>query len=125
MQPSAPVESTAPKRDVISYVIAVVFGCFAVYVDGRNDEVQAAVLVLLVGGVAIGLVGTRRRWIAAVILGLSIVISHPIANVFHLGSDFAQTAPNLGMLIALVPALIGTAVGVAIRSGMHGAIKQL
>jgi hypothetical protein len=122
---SAQYERAQRAREVVSYLIAVAFGCFAVYVDGHNDEVQAAVLVLLVGGVAIGLVGARGRWIATAILGLSIVVSHPIANLLQVGSEFARTPPNLGMLIAFIPALIGTAVGVVLRSGVHKAINQL
>jgi hypothetical protein len=105
--------------------IVLAFGWLAVYVDGHNDEVQAAVLVLLVGGVALGLTDSRGRWIAAIVLGLSIVLSHAIANLLQIGTEFARSAPNFGMLIALIPALLGTGAGVVLRSMVHRATEQL
>ena len=103
------------RRDVLGYVIAIVFGCIAVYVDDHNDEVQAAVVVLLVGGLMIGLVGARQRWIAAAVLGTSILVSHLLASRLRMGSEFAQSAPNAAMFLPLVPAFIGAAVGAGLR----------
>ena len=125
MQTAAEHRTAPTWPDAAAYLLAVLFGCLAIYVDDHNDEVQAAVLVLLVGGVALGLLGTRARWIAAIVLGLSIILSHVVAHALHLGTEFAQSAPNAGMLLPLIPALLGTAVGVALRTGARRAIREL
>jgi hypothetical protein len=109
-QPTSPswLEATA-------WIAAVGFGIFAVHVDLHNDEVQAAVLVLLVGGGLLGMMAPHRAWRWALILGLSIVVGDYAAPQLHLIAR-APEPVNWGALLALIPAFVGTYVGVGVRS---------
>jgi hypothetical protein len=94
---------------------AVAIGCFAVSVDLHNDEPQSAAIVLIVGGFLLGAIWPRGAWRTALILGLSIIVG----SYFAPRLNMVATAPlpvNWGMLLALIPAFIGTYVGVAARA---------
>jgi hypothetical protein len=101
-------------RTLIPLAIAVAIGCLAVSVDLHNDEVQAAVLLLLVGGFVVGAIWPNGAWRWALILGLSIFAGDNAAPRLGLVSLPVQPM-NWGTLIAIVPAFIGTYVGVGVR----------
>ncbi len=101
--------------DASAWIAALAVGGFAVHVDLHNDEVQAAVLVLLVGGGLLGLLAPHRAWRWALVLGLSIILGDYAAPQLHLIAR-APEPINWGSLVALIPAFIGTYVGVAVRS---------
>ena len=111
-------------RSLIPFVLAVAVGCFAVSVDLHNDEVQAAVLVLLVGGFIIGAIWPDGAWRWALILGLSIVVGDFAAPQLHWVAQDPKPV-NWGALIALIPAFIGTYVGVGARSLLGAAVTDL
>ncbi|MGI8991265.1 MAG: hypothetical protein ACR2I2_17005 [Bryobacteraceae bacterium] len=95
---------------LLSYVAAICCAVFAAYVDSHNDEVQSAVLVILVGTFALGASFPAHAWRWALIAGLSIAASFPVLRI--LGND----APfNWGTLIALAPAFIGAYAGAILR----------
>jgi len=101
-------------RTIVPVATAVAISCCAVSVDLHNDEVQAAVLVLLAGGFLVGTVWPRGAWRWALILGLSIFIGDNAAP--RLGIVALPIQPiNWGTLVALVPAFIGTYIGVGVR----------
>ena len=111
-------------RTLIPLTIAVGIGCFAVYVDLHNDEVQAAVLILLVGGFVTGAIWPGGAWRWALILGLSIFIGDNAAP--RLGVVGQPVLPmNWGTLIAIIPAFIGTYVGVGVRSLLGASTASL
>jgi hypothetical protein len=102
-------------HDTAAWIAALGFGAFAVHVDLHNDEVQAAVLVLLVGGGLLGLLVPQRAWRWALVLGFSIIVGDYAAPQLHLIARPPEPV-NWGALIALIPAFVGTYVGVGIRS---------
>jgi hypothetical protein len=105
-------------------LVAIGFGCFAVAVDLHNDEVQAAVLALLVGGFVMGTIWPEGAWRWALILGLSIVAGDYAAP--QLGLVGVPPQPiNWGTLIAVIPAFIGTYVGVGVRKLLAEAVTTL
>jgi hypothetical protein len=102
-------------RTLIPLAVAVAIGCFAVAVDLHNDEVQAAVLVLLVGGFTTGVIWPGGAWRWALILGLSILVGDTAAP--RLGLVALPVQPvNWGALVAMIPAFVGTYAGVGVRS---------
>ena len=97
-------------RALIPLAIAVAIGCLAVSADLHNDEVQAAVLILLVGGFVVGAIWPGGAWRWALALGLSIFVGDNTAP--RLGLVALPVQPmNWGTLIAIVPAFIGTLSG--------------
>ena len=117
---SNPAAAARTPWIVVGCALAVLFGAAAAYVDAHNDEVQAAALVLLVGGFVLGAVLPRGRWVAGILLGLSILAAHVVARLLGLGPETARTPPRIDMLIPLVPSLLGTAVGV----GAHYLVRR-
>ena len=107
---------------VLPFGLAIAISCFAVSVDLHNDEVQAAVLVLLAGGFVLGGLWPQAAWRWALVLGLSIVVGDNAAP--RLGLSATPIEPmNWGTLIALIPAAIGTYVGVGVRALMSAAVR--
>lgn len=101
-------------RTIAPLATAVAIGCCAVSVDLHNDEVQAAVLILLLGGFVVGAIWPGAAWRWALVLGLSIFVGDNTAP--RLGLVALPVQPmNWGTLIAIVPAFIGTFVGVGVR----------
>ncbi len=111
-------------RTLIPSALAVAVGCFAVSVDLHNDEVQAVVLVLLVGGFILGAIWPGGAWRWALILGLSILIGDNGAPRLGLARGPAQPV-NWGTLIALIPAFIGTYVGVGVRKMISESVANV
>jgi hypothetical protein len=112
--------NSALTRAVVAPAFAVAIGCFAVWVDLHNDEVQAAVLVLLVGGFVMGAIWPGGAWRWALVLGLSIFVGDNAAP--RLGLVGLPVKPlNWGTLIAVAPAFIGTYVGVGVRALLSAA----
>ena len=102
---------------------AIGVGCFAVSVDLHNDEVQAAVLVLLVGGFLIGAIWPAGAWRWALILGVSILVGDNAAP--RLGMSAGPVEPmNWGTVIAMVPAFIGTYLGVGVRALISPSVSR-
>lgn len=101
-------------RTILPLLLALGFGAFAVSVDLHNDEVQAAVLVLVVSGFLLGAVWPAGAWQRALVLGLSISIGDYVAVQLHL-VEHGQETFNWGALVALIPAFLGTYAGVGVR----------
>ena len=99
---------TVLARTILPFALAVAFGRVAVAVDLHNDEVQATLLVLLTAGFTLGAIWPARAWRWALVLGLSI----PVGD--HLLAQ--RPGPiNWGTVVAVVPALIGTYIGLGVR----------
>ncbi len=108
--------SSVLTRTVLPLIATLAVATFAVVVDLHNDEVQAAVLVILVGGFMVGVIWPAAAWRWALILGLSIVIGDPLGVRLGVRPPWPETGWNAGALVALIPAFIGTYVGVGVRS---------
>ena len=79
----------------------------------------------MVGGFVIGAIWPAGGWRWALILGLSIVVGDPIGVQLGINPPWPETGLNLGGLIALVPAFIGTYAGVGVRALVRSAAKTL
>jgi hypothetical protein len=108
-------------RTVVPFALAIAIGCFAVHVDLHNSEVQAAVLVLLVGGFLLGAAWPAGAWRWAIVLGLSIIVGDYAAPQLRLVARDPEPV-NWGALLAVIPAFIGTYAGVGVRRIFPGEI---
>jgi hypothetical protein len=103
-----------PTGTILPLLLATATGAFAVSVDLHNSEVQAAVLVLVVGGFLLGLAWPGGAWRWALVLGLSILVGDTLALQLHLVARDPEPV-NWTALVALIPAFIGTYAGVGVR----------
>jgi len=86
-------------------------GILAWKVDSRNDEPQAAVLVILVVTFLLGFLLPPRAWLWAIIVGLCIPLGYLISRAI---GYLPQTPVEPGWyasVIALIPAFIGAYAG--------------
>ncbi len=86
--------------------------------DVRATEVQMTVFLLLAFGFFAGFAQTKRAWRWALLLGIWVPIFGFIAMVVGLTPYRPQQ--QIGALIALIPAFIGTYVGVVVKGFSHG-----
>lgn len=109
--------SRVPARPVgLAATIAVL-----VWLDRSPSDVanQAALLLLLVGGLGIGILGRRRWWVAALALGASIAVAR--TAYLLLGVDLhdpqaPHTVAQIATLLVLViPALATAGLGRLLR----------
>jgi hypothetical protein len=103
-------ESAAP-----AVIGALVVGALAGYVDQHNDEVQATVLVLVVGMVVVGFLSPRWSWLAGLIAGFCILAAALIARALGLPQLYPVQPNVFATLLALIPAMIGAVAGAMIR----------
>ena len=117
--------NTTLTRTILPFTLAIAFGCFAVSVDLHNSEPQAAALVLIVGGVLVGGLWPNHAWRWGLVLGLSIFIGDPIGVQMGITPPWPEQGINWGSLVALVPAFVGTYVGVGVRALAGAAMKSV
>ena len=102
--------------------IAVLLGCLAGWIDLHNDEVQAAVLVIVVSAGALGLWAPRLAFVAGLIVGLGVPLAHLYARMtgYQLPYPMGHYAESF---IALIPGVLAAGIGAALRRvltpGMH------
>ena len=101
--------------DVLCLVIAVIGGFSAGAVDFRNDEPQAAVLVIVVFAGLLGFVQPRKAWRWAIIIGLGVPVVYLISTALGYQPKSVPEPGWYASLIALIPAFIGTYGGVLLR----------
>ena len=82
--------------------------------DTHNDEVQAAILVILLSTATLAMIEPRAVWRWGLILGLSIPITYLIVPAFDMTTPFDMEG-YMGTLLALIPAFIGAYGGVFLR----------
>jgi hypothetical protein len=101
--------------DWICLALAFVGGIFAGWVDFNNDEVQAAVLVILVVTFLLGLIQPRKAWLWAIIVALCL----PGMYFFLHGMGYQPKSPPspgwYASLLALIPAFMGAYCGALMR----------
>jgi hypothetical protein len=99
----------------ICLVLALAGGIFAWWVDSRNDEPQAAVLVILMVTFLSGLLVPQRAWLWALITGLCL----PVGYLLTRAAGYLPSTPLepgwYASIIALIPAFIGAYVGALAR----------
>jgi hypothetical protein len=104
--------------DLLCIAIAVLGGFIAGAVDFRNDEPQAAVLVIVVFAGLLGLVQPKKAWRWAVIVGLGVPIVYLIATALGYQPKSVPEPGWYASLIALIPAFISTYCGVLLRKAI-------
>lgn len=104
--------------DLLCIAIAVLGGFIAGAVDFRNDEPQAAVLVIVVFAGLLGLVQPKKAWRWAIIVGLGVPIVYLIATALGYQPKSVPEPGWYASLIALIPAFISTYSGVLLRKAI-------
>jgi hypothetical protein len=85
------------------------WGLWLAVADLQNADVQPAVLRLLVGGGVLGFARPNTWLLWAIALSAWVPLEPFVAQVLHLPDTFRSTL--LGMLLPLVPALVGGYLG--------------
>jgi len=101
--------------ELLCTAMAVLGGFIAGAVDFRNDEPQAAMLVILVFTGLLGFVQPRKAWRWAIIVGLGIPAYYLIATALGYHSISVPEPGWYASLIALIPAFISTYGGALLR----------
>lgn len=104
--------------------ITILLSAMVGYLDYHADEVQGAVLLLIIltGGLAFA--SPSYAWLVALIMGLSIAGTYVVANSMGLSPVYPMTHP-ISSLIALIPAAIGAASGAGARVGLFRGVAPL
>ncbi len=97
--------------------IAIGGGVFATYVDFRNNEVQACVLVLVVVTTSLSLIKPRFAFLWALAVGMWVPIGHVFGPRFGLISRYPVHPNNWASAVAFIPALVGAGFGALVRYG--------
>lgn len=105
----------------ICLLLALAGGIFAWWVDSRNDEPQAAVLVILMVTFPLGFLVPRRAWLWAVITGICLPVGYLLARTL----GYLPAAPVepgwYASALALIPAFIGAYLGAFARVLLNAA----
>jgi hypothetical protein len=99
----------------ICLVLALAGGIFAWWVDSRNDEPQAAVLVILMVTFLLGMAAPQRAWLWAIILGSCIPLGYLLTRTMGYLPATPLEPGWYAAFIALIPAFIGTYLGAFAR----------
>jgi hypothetical protein len=105
-------------------LLCVIAAPFIGWVDFHATEVQPAVFLLFAFGAVIAWLRPRAAWIVALILGLSIVETHFVADVLG-KSPATPSTSRIAALLALIPASIGAAAGALLAVGSTRASRRV
>ena len=96
-------------------ILAIIFGIIISYIDLHNDEVQPAVMLLLIFSFILGYKDPPRAWLYSLLLALSIITGYLFARL----TGFVPKGPppdNLfWTLLAIIPAFAGGYAGVLMK----------
>ena len=105
----------------ICFFLALAGGLFAWWVDSRNDEPQAAVLVILIVTFLVGFLLPRRAWLWAIITGLCLPVGYLLAGTFGYLPASPVEPGWYASALALLPAFIGAYLGALARVVLNSA----
>lgn len=108
----------------ISVFIALLGAALAGWVDFNNDEPQAAVLVILIVTIPLGMIQPGKAWLWATIVGLGLPAVYLAASAF---GDQPASPPSpvwYASLLALIPAFAGAYAGALGRVIMKSALEK-
>jgi hypothetical protein len=104
-------------------LLTVAFGTLAGIPDLAAADVQPAALLILSFGAVIGAAYPDGAWRRALMLGLSVPLAHVVAQVT--GTVLPYPVPHFAdTFLALVPAFVGTFLGVGVRRLLAPAHKE-
>jgi hypothetical protein len=105
-------------KKVFSWIlplVALLAGAFAWWVDARNDEPQAAVLVILFFTVGLGALRPARAWLSALLVGACLPLGYLVAS----STGYLPVSPVepgwYASTLALLPAFIGAYTGAVLH----------
>jgi hypothetical protein len=101
--------------DALFFAAAIIAGLIVSWFDLHANEVQPAVLLLLVFGAVLGFARSRSAWRWAIVLGLSFFLGDMILPAFGIKPIDPVQSNALATLIGLIPSFIGTYAGVVAR----------
>ncbi len=108
----------------ICSVLALAGGILAWWVDSRNDEPQAAVLVILMVTFVLGFLVPRKAWLWAIITGFCLPLGYLLASTV----GYLPTTPVepgwYASALALIPAFIGAYLGALARVIFNSAFAK-
>ena len=104
--------------DVLCIALAIIGGVLAGAVDFRNDEPQAAVIVIVTFAGLLGFIQPRKAWRWALIVGLGVPGVYVIATALGYHAKSVGEPGWYASLIALIPAFISTYCGVLLRKAI-------
>lgn len=91
----------------VTLIASLLASWLTAYVDVHNDEVQAAVLVILVSTFLLGLVNPCRGWVYAIVIGLSIPAAYLACPVLGIVQKYPPPSNILPTFVAMIPAFLG------------------
>lgn len=100
---------------VLALLLATAFGLLGAYLDFHTDEVQVAVLVLLVGAFVVALLRPAGAWRWALASGLCIYAAYQVGPGLGFIPRYPASPGNSATLLALAPAFMGAYMGVLVR----------
>jgi hypothetical protein len=104
-------------------LVTVAFGTLVGYTNLRAEEVQPAVLLILSFAVLLGAAYPEGAWRRGLLLGLSVPVAHVIAGLT--GTVLPYPVPRFAdTFYALIPALVGSYLGVGLRRLVAPAHKE-
>ncbi len=101
--------------DLLCMAMAVLGGLIAGAVDFRNDEPQAAVIIIVAFAGLLGFVQPKKAWRWAIIVGLGVPAVYLIFTALGYQSKSVPEPGWYASLIALIPAFLSTYGGVLLR----------
>lgn len=104
--------------------IALAGGIFTWWVDSRNDEPQAAVLVILVVTFALGLILPNKAWLWAAIVGFCLPGGYLLARTLGYLPENPLIPGWYASALVLIPAFIGAYAGALVRIIMNSAFVK-
>lgn len=101
---------------MFNVLIAVLFGVVISYIDLHSEEVQSAVLLLLIFSFVLGYKHPQKAWLYSLILGLSVITGFIFSRLTGFVPKGIPPDNIFSSLLALIPAYIGGYLGVFIKS---------
>lgn len=92
------------RTEQTALALALPVGLAIATLDARSDEVQGAVLLLLLSGAALGAMAPRRPVVIGLLLGIGVPLTYLYMRSAHIPS---QANGFAGTLLALIPPTLG------------------
>lgn len=103
----------------LAFLLTVAAGVVVGVTDLRSADVQGPVAVLFSAGFFLAAWHPEGAWRRGLMLGASVPFAHVVAQFTHHTLPYTVDHPA-STLLAFVPAMIGTAVGVGVSRLRHG-----
>ncbi len=100
---------------VFNLLLTVAFGIIISYIDLHNDDVQPAVMLLLIFSFILGYKDPPRAWLYSILLALSIISGYLFSKQIGMVPKGPPPDNILWTFLALIPAFAGGYAGVLMK----------